>query len=32
VVVDKAGRVHLMAAAPLLHPEQQMVEEMLEGA
>ncbi len=31
MVVDKAGRVRLVAAARLLHPEQQMVEEMLEG-
>jgi hypothetical protein len=31
MAVDKAGRVHLVATARLLHPEQQMVEEMPHG-
>jgi integrase/recombinase XerD len=31
VGVDAVGRVRLVASVPLLHPEQQMVEEMLAG-
>ena len=31
MVVDAAGRVRLVGSVPLLHPEQQMLEEMLEG-
>lgn len=29
--VDESGRVHLVGAVPLLHPEEQTVEEMLQG-
>lgn len=31
MAVDKSGRVHLVASVPLLHPEAQTVQEMLEG-
>src|SRR5690606_22984392 len=31
VAVDEAGRVRLVGSVPLLHPEQQTVEEMLDG-
>lgn len=31
VPVDEAGRVRLVGSVPLLHPEQQTVEEMLDG-
>ncbi|TWP36828.1 tyrosine-type recombinase/integrase [Leekyejoonella antrihumi] len=31
MAVDEAGRVRLVGAVPLLHPEQQIVEEMLAG-
>ena len=29
--VDKSGRVYVVGSVPLLHPEAQTVEEMLEG-
>ena len=29
--VDESARVHLVGAVPLLHPEEQLVEEMLQG-
>jgi hypothetical protein len=32
MVVDAAGRVRLVSSVPLLHPEQQMLEEMLEAS
>jgi hypothetical protein len=29
--LDKSGRVHVVGSVPLLHPEVQTVEEMLQG-
>lgn len=29
--LDKSGRVHVVGSVPLLHPEAQTVDEMLEG-